>query len=46
MVEDCSGSIGRQLWQKNSIGISVVDAEGYCHNVGISVGKDSKRGHV
>ncbi len=30
----------------DGIGISIVKAEGYYHNVGVSVSKDGKRGHV
>ncbi len=30
----------------DGIGITVIKAKGYCHNVGISVGKDGKRGVV
>ncbi len=30
----------------NGIGITIVKAKGYCHDVGISVGKDGKRGAI
>jgi hypothetical protein len=30
----------------DGIGISVIKAEGYYHNVGISIGKDGKRGGI
>ncbi len=38
------GGCGRRTCD-DGIGISFIKAEGYCHDVGISVGKDGKRGH-
>jgi hypothetical protein len=39
------GGCGRRTCS-DGIGISVVKAKGYCHDVGISVGEDGKRGCV
>jgi hypothetical protein len=39
------GGCGRRTCN-NGISISIIEAEGYCHNVGIRVGKDGKRGRV
>ncbi len=39
------GGCGRRTCD-DGIGISIVKAEGYCHNVGVSIDKNGKRGHV
>jgi hypothetical protein len=44
-AEALGGGCGRRTY-KDGIGISVIKAEGYCYYIGISVGKDGKRGRV
>ncbi len=39
------GGCGRRICD-DGIGISIIEAEGYCHDVGVSVDKNGKRGHV
>ncbi len=39
------GGCGRRTCN-DGIGISVVEAEGYYHNVGLNVSKDGKRGGI
>ncbi len=44
-VAALGGGCGRRTCN-DGIGISVIEAEGYCHNIGISIGKDGERGCI
>ncbi len=44
-VAALGGSCSRRLCN-DGIGISIVEAKGYCHKAGVSVGKDGERGCV